>query len=398
MATLSNERSLLVDCVRAFSLFGVLLVNLCYASGFEFMDASERGLLNTASWDYYLNYVVRFIFVNKSITLFSMLFGFGIATQFREYAAKHRTFASIYLRLSLLAGIGLADMYFLLWFGDILFRYALAGIAIAIIITTTSTPKTVLYIAGVLFLLYTILALLLSNGILPSTDSHALEESVFASYSNGSYLQMANLSFDFHFQLLLTGWNGLRGIMWIVCIMLLGVYAERKQLFTGVNIAKNNRLMWSSLTIGILGNLFYCFQKIVLPPEITTSTIYQPIAITLITLGIVGMAVFYLVLIARGLQSTHADYLLAVLQPMGQMALTNYLVQSILYMLLFSNVGFALVGTVGVTTLLIWAMAVYSLQLMASSWWMNHFYSGPVEWAWRSLVRGKMLTLKRPVM
>jgi uncharacterized protein len=71
------------------------------------------------------------------------------------------------------------------------------------------------------------------------------------------------------------------------------------------------------------------------------------------------------------------------------MALTNYLLQSVILGLIFYGYGFGLLGHVGSATAAGIGTLLYLIQVKASSVWLRHFRFGPFEWLWRSLTYGK---------
>ena len=81
---------------------------------------------------------------------------------------------------------------------------------------------------------------------------------------------------------------------------------------------------------------------------------------------------------------------LQVLAPMGRMALTNYLLQSIICTTLFYGYGLGLFGTMGAAAGFGLALVIYALQIPFSHWWMARFQFGPAEWLWRTLTYGRV--------
>ena len=79
---------------------------------------------------------------------------------------------------------------------------------------------------------------------------------------------------------------------------------------------------------------------------------------------------------------------LARLRPLaavGRMALSNYLLQSLIATTLFYGYGFGLFGQVGPALGLLTTIAIFTAQIPISVWWMGRFQFGPVEWLWRAL-------------
>lgn len=87
--------------------------------------------------------------------------------------------------------------------------------------------------------------------------------------------------------------------------------------------------------------------------------------------------------------------LLAVLAPLGRMALTNYLMQSVLGVLLFYGYGLGLMGKLGSAAQMALALALLALQTFVSHLWLSRFRFGPAEWLWRSLTYGKAQPMRR---
>ena len=72
------------------------------------------------------------------------------------------------------------------------------------------------------------------------------------------------------------------------------------------------------------------------------------------------------------------------LAPVGRMALTSYLTQSLQYLLPFSGVGLGLYGDVGPAICLLFAILIFSAQMVVSRWWLTRYRFGPAEWLWRT--------------
>jgi uncharacterized protein len=79
---------------------------------------------------------------------------------------------------------------------------------------------------------------------------------------------------------------------------------------------------------------------------------------------------------------------LSVFAPVGRMALTNYLSQTVVMLLIFYPYGGGLIGTTGPAAGLAIALAVFAVQMAWSRVWLMHFQFGPLEWVWRSLTYG----------
>jgi uncharacterized protein len=86
---------------------------------------------------------------------------------------------------------------------------------------------------------------------------------------------------------------------------------------------------------------------------------------------------------------------LAVLAPVGQMALTNYLLESLIATMIFYGYGLGLFGQVGAAWGIVLTVVIYLLLIPFSHWWMRRFLYGPAEWLWRSMTYWKWQPLRR---
>ena len=79
---------------------------------------------------------------------------------------------------------------------------------------------------------------------------------------------------------------------------------------------------------------------------------------------------------------------LAWAAPLGRMAFTNYLAQSVIFALIFFGYGLGMFNRLGIAATLAIGVAVYALQVVVSAWWLRHHRFGPMEWLWRSAMYG----------
>jgi len=100
-------------------------------------------------------------------------------------------------------------------------------------------------------------------------------------------------------------------------------------------------------------------------------------------LGTVALALGYGAGLLLLFERPVARRALATLAPLGQMALTNYLLQSVIFGFVFYGYGLGQFGKMSVTRATQLGVLVYAAQIVASAWWLRRFRFGPVEWAWR---------------
>jgi len=105
--------------------------------------------------------------------------------------------------------------------------------------------------------------------------------------------------------------------------------------------------------------------------------------------GRLGMALCYLSMIMLCCKLQVFSWLMSSLAAVGRMALTNYLSHSLICLILFSGVGFSMLGRTERWELYLVVFAIWIFQLLFSPWWLKRYKFGPVEWLWRFLTYGK---------
>jgi uncharacterized protein len=79
----------------------------------------------------------------------------------------------------------------------------------------------------------------------------------------------------------------------------------------------------------------------------------------------------------------------------GRMALTDYLMQSVVCTLFFYRYTTGLYGRVGPALGLIPTFVLYGAQVVFSNWWLQHYRFGPMEWLWRGMTYGKFPSMRK---
>jgi uncharacterized protein len=81
--------------------------------------------------------------------------------------------------------------------------------------------------------------------------------------------------------------------------------------------------------------------------------------------------------------------------PVGRMALTSYVMQSVFGALIFFHVGFGWLGELGNSVTLPLGMALFGLQMWISRFWLDRYHYGPLEWLWRSITWLRLQPLRK---
>ena len=106
------------------------------------------------------------------------------------------------------------------------------------------------------------------------------------------------------------------------------------------------------------------------------------------SLGIFGLIMFLY-------KSEWLTRFFALMRPVGQMAFTNYLMQSFLCGIFFYGAGFGMFGRLQRYELYYAVIVIWIIEIIWSHIWLHHFRFGPFEWLWRSLTYWKVQPLKK---
>jgi uncharacterized protein len=371
-----SERIDAIDMLRGIALFGVLAINVVTefrVSIFQqFLSHGEISPIDRA-----VQAFLMFAIDMKAFALFSLLFGVGLAIQFDRLAESRRRTQLLVRRLMALLAIGLLHLC-LIWNGDILTEYALAGF---IALPFLFGPRRLLGFGALLFLgLYLLMPVLLPPGVFPSSLSmwHDVAEANRI-YPNGGFPEV--LAFRLRELPLLLPLH-IYVFPRTIGLFLLGAFTWR----TGIlqSPSTNNRLLLCVAAIGIcLGAAltFMTSNGVIAAGRLNTSAGF--LGTILLALGY-GAAVITIASRERG------KAWLGWAAPLGRMAFTNYLAQSLIFGWIFYGCGLGLFGRLGAASALAIGLVVYAGQVMFSRWWLNRYRYGPVEWLWRTLMYGML--------
>lgn len=389
--TVPVGRLLQLDVLRGLAVFGILLVNIW---GFAWGTLSLRyGTLPTPAppADQAAIFLVAALAEFKFYPIFAYLFGAGFALQTRTlrqrlgswYAAQ----AAYSRRLRWLLVIGLLHGL-LVWSGDVLSSYAISGMLILSL--ASSRPARLRNLAWLLaggFLLFMCLLYPVSPGGSAAETARELQDFArrYAIYTQGSYLDIAALrARDYGMQMLFV----IVMLPHIIVFFLLGILSVRLGWLTAPG---RHQLFWRRVRLAGLGaglpfNLL-CGAAIlwqtVDPYQQTFNT--SLLSLMLYAGGPLLAAGYVAALVLAAPAVLHR--LASVLAPVGRMALTNYLLQSLLGTWLLQGWGLGWGARLRPVELLGLALLIMAAQILLSRWWLARFAQGPCEALWRRLAR-----------
>ena len=398
--TTLTERHSLLDVLRGFSLLGVLLANMVTHSSYFFLSDAAKEAMYTARIDHIVEWIEHFLIDGKFYSLFSMLFGIGFALQLKRASELDINFVSRFRRRLLIMFLfGLMHAVFL-YVGDILTVYALTGFIL--ILFRNSSNKFLLRSALVLTLLpliqYAIFWGINLYNPSPSAGGgfdQSLFDQLILSYQNGTFIDIVQnniggLMYGRYPDLIFTG-----RFFRVLAMFLVGFYVAKNMLYANVETNRpliRKIMIWGAV-IGIPCN-------IILAMMMTTNAYYglEPLGIIqplVYAFGVPALALFYASAVALLFQQNVVKKPLMIFAPVGQLALTNYLMQSLICTFIFMSYGLGLTATIGPAYLILIAFAIYTFQVIFSHIWVRYFRFGPMEWLWRSLTYGKLQPFRK---
>lgn len=374
----AHERVESIDALRGLALFGVLQINLVTEFRVSLFTQFETRHTHSGLLDRLVDDFLSVAVNSKAFALFSFLFGVGLAVQYERAARADRAFLPFALRrLTALLAIGLIHLLFV-WNGDILTSYALVGIVAAPF--ARCSQRTLLVLGG--------LALAVYVAPVPYPDMFGADESMHEHierallvYGHGSFADVARFRLQEirHIAPLLLG-----SLPRTFALYLLGIAAWRARLFD-VASRRGTTHRWVTLTGILVGG---GTQVAMFGGAEGWWTIGDRAGSVIDGLGQIALAFGYAAAVVLLARNASWSRLLRPFAALGRAALTNYLMESIVFGLLFYGYGASLFGRLSPAEAAGLGVAVYGLQVVASVAWFKRFRFGPVEWAWRSVTYG----------
>lgn len=405
------ERIVLLDVLRGFALAGILLANIHIFSGFFY-----RGLVGdvvTTGADDVVLWLTHFLVDGKFYSLFSLLFGIGFHVFIERAEAKGMPAVPLFRRRAAwLFVIGLLHAVFL-WSGDILTVYAL--MAFVLLAFRNVGDRALLRWAAVMLALpVAVYAVMWATGmnhpLAPPPDAVAAPSVVPDASAGGE------APFD-PLQMMLTGYaGGYRDVLlgnsialfgrWMDLIItvrfpkvlgmfLIGFWIGRVGLARAASAHTGllRRVCVTGFLVGLPANAYlaWAVSRIAYLPADPAGFMY----VLAYAVGVPALSLAYAAGIALLLQRAGAARMLGVFAPVGRMALTNYLLQSLLGALIFYGYGLGLFGQVGPALAALIALGMFAVQVPLSHFWLSRYAYGPAEWLWRRLTYRTPFPMRR---
>jgi uncharacterized protein len=379
----SVERYQAIDILRGLALFGVLVVNMLTGFRVPLLEHiltphTEPGWANRL-----VDVLVAGALEFKALTIFSFLFGVGVAIQ-AERSAFWKVSARRFLvrRLAWLFILGAAHL-FLIWNGDILALYAMCGLFLVPFFGLSWPALLVIGAAAI-----AVPEVADFGPSIPSGEAaRELIEQARQVYGSASLLRIVEFRWHESWLLIVPLLIGI--LPRTTGLMYWGMAAWRSGILREPDRHRGKLVMalvpGAALGTAVTVNEVWASSSGSAPwPVLRAASSAGPI---LLALAYVSGLLLWL----KPLRASTLPGLAAV----GRMALTNYLLQSIVLGFVFYGYGFGLFGRIGSAAAMCIGLAIYATQLQLSRLWLRRFRFGPFEWLWRSLAYGQRQPMRR---
>ncbi len=391
-----------MDLLRGIAIFFILIANLRW---FTLYTPGYDGYFVFPVLDHWVHQLQNIFIEGKFYSIFSILFGWGIALQIKKSKKDDESITRFLRRrlgvMLLLGGIHL----FLIWEGDIVFLYGLVGFAL---VALRKYSNKTLLITGITLVLSPILLYFLKmrlewfnwpseyltragekiyqmNGWLNQdasrTDVLRESKSIFTILK----ITLGDAPYRFAY-LFFVG-----RIPKVLGAMLIGFVIGRTGFYDKI-IKNKSRVLY----ISILGLLILVPLNYILISYLEDSGAYYSLQIkglyyTMVyAISVFPLAVIYMLLIALLYQNRIMHKLLYPVLAVGRTAFSNYIMHSLVGIFVFYGIGLGFMEQLGPLAWTIFAVLLFVVQIVISNIWLKYFRFGPVEWIWRSLTYGKL--------
>jgi uncharacterized protein len=395
-----DHRITTLDVLRGFALLGILVMNIQSFSmpDVAYLNPSAYGDLTGANLAVWI--AGNLLTDEKMYGIFSMLFGAGILLMTGRVEARGRKPAGLhYRRMAWLMLFGLLHG-FLLWPGDILWTYGVAGLIAYLF--RKRTPRTLLISAAIFFAIGS--GIFASIGVavnrLPAEQYKEFEQENWRStpemiqdeiatfrggWSEQQSARIENALFmDIGVFLMVFGWKTIGN-------MLLGMALFKWGVFTG-DLARRvyRRMAVAGFVLGLPIVAFGIWRNFAARWDGHYSFFFGSQfnywGAIVVDIGWIGLLMLFCT-------SPGFSGLKARLAALGRTAFSNYILQTVICTTLFYGQGFGLFGSVSRVGQLAIVLAIWIVQLIVAPLWLRYFQFGPLEWLWRSLTYWRRMPL-----
>ena len=395
----AKERHVILDALRGFALLGICLANYPEFSLYSFLESAPKSMFPTFGIDTVVQWILYILIDGKFYTIFSLLFGIGFSIILENNRKRGANGILIfYRRMFFLLLIGFAHLI-LIWSGDILMLYAAVGMTLPLFLRCKD--KTLLIWALIFLAVPVIIDYVCQfTGVYLSSKlvewQWLLCERFGITEENFAYwLRDAANYEDMHKFLLMGAVERMQEFVdgnryfKVLGLFLIGFWLGRNRMFS--RLKEYRVLLKKTCIIGLCMGLplsaVYAWSAMDGKPfGFGTHSLFYFISVYLTSFGYISaFCLLYLrTKEARGWK---------IMAFPGRMALTNYIGQSAVGVLIFYGVGLGIGADTGLIYGEIIAVTVFLFEIAFSSAWLQYFRFGPLEWIWRCLTYLKIFPI-----
>ncbi len=397
-----QERIEVLDIIRGFALFGVLLVNMSF---FKSLLATppKSPLESVAILDQLAAWLILVLAEGKFFVIFSFLFGLGFYIFMERTEMKGLDISRLYKRrLWGLLIIGAVHLIFI-WSGDILFAYSIAGFFLLLFrkkkdATLRKWIVILLSLGTISVLLFSYVNFFIIKLVGEEAMLSSLREMAFT-LQTGTFAEILASRFPEALGILFM--NTPLVVIIVLPLFLMGFYAGKKQIFrrTTELLASFQKVRNISLLVGFFMSLLFIVLEIVNHGTASAagSSPWLLPALSEVLKYFTGIVLgtFYVSSLVLLYANDTGRKIIQPLGYVGKMALTNYLMQSIICVLIFYGYGLGMFGQLTPFEGLLLTVTIFAAQIVFSSLWLKHYAFGPFEWVWRMFTYKKRFAIKR---
>lgn len=397
----AKQRHVILDALRGFALLGICLANYPEFSLYTFLESNPKAMFPTAGIDNVMQWFLYIFIDGKFYTIFSLLFGIGfsiILENNRKRGANGKLI--FYRRMFFLLLIGFAHLI-LIWSGDILMLYAAVGMFLPLFLKCRD--KTLLIWAGIFLLVPVIIDYVCQfTGVYLSQKlvewQWLLCERFGITEENFAYwLRDAQNYGDVHHFLLMGAVERMQEFVdgnryfKVLGLFLIGFWIGRNRMFAKLDEFKpliKKIALWGTC-FGIPLSAIYAWSAMDGKPfGFGTHSLFYFISVYLTSFGYISLFVLFY------LRKKEGKFWTIMAFP-GRMALTNYIGQSVIGVLIFYGIGLGIGADTGLVYGEIIAFTVFLFEIACSCGWLQYFRFGPFEWIWRCLTYLQWFPIRR---
>jgi len=423
-----QERITILDSLRGIAILGILLMNIP-GFGLPYAQTSDPSIYYETGINYKTWFVVDWALAGTQRAIFSMLFGAGMIlfiTKLEKRMNGMEPAIYFFRRQLWLLFFGLVNAFVFLWFWDILYAYSIYGMLLFVFYRLS--PKTLLILAFVNLVLMTArenkdlyhTKKIIAKGELvakidttktklseqqqdelgammaikeksnPVAKQKGTESEIKAVRGNyGSVyeaLSEKSMHVEMHYTYLYI-WD-------ILLFMFLGMAFYKN----GVLLGNASYIVYWLMFIGGLGIgllLSWFTQQSIISNHFSEYEVSKNVSFQYYQVARMCRSLGFFGLIMLMYKSGFFKWFFALFRPVGQMAFTNYLMQSFIGLIFFTGIGFGYFGKLERHELYIYVSIVWVIEIIWSHIWLSYFRFGPLEWCWRSLTYWKKQPWKK---